>query len=503
MSGIGATAIAVATSAAAATAAASAASVASTTVEVGVNADAAQAEDGEVNAAQEQVQVQVQDTVDVPPATVVSLVELLQSAQLTASTSVSESPHSLHAALEATKQLSQANPALYPLVASAIIELLKAAVEEAKAVPADLEGLAVEWAGAPPSVAASVAAAVASENRRPGSSFLPSLASSCRALCTKRWGVWEGHLLDIGTEALQSRIEAIRGNINAIHAQRDRLLEQECEMNDASKIALRKAENDAMQARIRSSRAALEASKSQLAAVGEATSAIIESHRGHVVGLADEAAKHTAFKAEAAILARMQRHEDSLLEAHRGVDRVRTLVDVVNRLTFCRTRSYTTSGIEIEVSLSSLLRATIMFHVAAQDREAMAPELGLGGAGGVPSLVVSHTSVEIEKTERAGGSSSSASFNLEECERDLAEAFFVQVLCNDEIDGPLSMRSLERVMEPKDIPVAMRRVSDPISLCTVVVPMRSPTTQFRTQFFLFLSFPLSLRYPATFPFYAA
>ena len=362
-----------------------------------------------------------------------NLMDVLTAANLTNATNVSESSFSLHAALQSTKALSQNNPALYPLVACAIIDLLKAAIEEANNVPADIEALSAEWAAVPAAVASSVATAVA-EQRSGKSTFLPSLAQSCRVLCSKRWGVWEGHLLDIGTEALQTRIAALQGNIQAINAQKDRMLEQEREMYDASRVATLKAESEAMQTRIRVARAALEASKERLAAIGESTSLLLEGHRERLVGMTSASDRRIAFNAEAQVIARMQQHDNDLLTAHRGVDRVRKLIDVVNRLTYCRTRAYTTAGIEIEVMLCSALKVTLFFHLALDEQG--------------QQLVVTSTDARIEKTEVPGGDRT----------RDMAEAFMMQVLCSDEIDGPVSPRALAEVSEPKDIPAAIRKV---------------------------------------------
>jgi hypothetical protein len=253
-------------------------------------------------------------------------------------------------------------------------------------------------------------------------------------LCSKRWGVWEGHLLDIGTEALQTRIAALQGNIQAINAQRDRMLEQEREMFDAARVATRKSESEAMQTRIRDARAALEASKERLAAVGESTSLLLEGHRERMVGMTSASDRRVAFNAEALVIARMQQHDNDLLTAHRGVDRIRKLIDVVNRLTYCRTRAYTTSGIEIEVMLCSALKVTLFFHLALDEQG--------------QQLVVTGTDARIEKTEVPGGDRT----------RDMAEAYLMQVLCSDEIDGPVSPRALGEVSEPKDIPAAIRKV---------------------------------------------
>jgi len=364
----------------------------------------------------------------------VQLVDVLEAAKLTTVSSVSESPFSLHAALESTRALSQSNPALYPLVACAIIDLLKAAVEEASNVPADLEALSSEWAAAPEAVAQSVSAAVADCDAGK-SSFLPTLASSCRALCSKRWGVWEGHLLDIGTETLRARISAIQSNIKAIRAQRDSLLQTEREMNDSTRVAARRAEIEALQGRIRAARSALEASKQTLQDVGSETSSLLESHKDRMVSLAAGRDRSATANAEAAVLQRMQQQDEALYAARRAVDDVRLMVGVVNRLTHCRATSYTSSSIDVEALLCASLKVALSFSLA-QD-----------GAG---RLVVTGVHVELEKTERIDG--------LPDREQDLAEAFFSQVLCNDDIDGALSPRALERVAVPADVPVALQKV---------------------------------------------
>jgi hypothetical protein len=365
----------------------------------------------------------------------VQLVDVLEAAKLTTVSSVSESPFSLHAALESTRALSQSNPALYPLVACAIIDLLKAAVEEASNVPADLEALSSEWAAAPAAVVQSVSAAVADSDAGKGS-FLPTLASSCRALCSKRWGVWEGHLLDIGTETLRARISAIQSNIKAIRAQRDALLQTEREMNDSTRVAARRAEIEALQGKIRAARSALEASKQTLHDVGSETSSLLESHKDRMVSLAAGRDRSATANAEAAVLQRMQQQDESLYAARRAVDDVRLMVGVVNRLTYCRATSYTSSSIDVEALLCASLKVALSFSLA-QD--------------GVGRLVVTGVHVELEKTERVDG--------LPDREQDLAEAFFSQVLCNDNIDGALSPRALERVAVPADVPVALQKVS--------------------------------------------
>lgn len=380
------------------------------------------------------------------PAQVVpvfELVDILKAANLTSAPSVSESPFSLSAALNNAKLQSQENPALYPLVACAIIDLLKAAVEEARNVPADLEALAVEWNAAPPAVVESVNLAVSAQNGGQAS-FLPGLAASCKALCTRRWGVWEGHLLDIGTSTLEARIAAIQANIRAIRAQKDKLLESEREMNDTARIAAKKVEIEKMQTKIRAARNALETSKQELLMIGSQTSDILESHKDHMVSLAAGNDRSAMMTAEAAVLARMQEQDDALQRARRGVDDVRMMVGVVNRLSYCRTTSYTSSGVEIEALLSAFLRVSLRFNLCTENGE----------------LVVSGVNVELEKTEIVQSAIKNTTANNDARERDLAEAFFVQVLCNNEIDGALSPRVLERIAVPADIPSAIHKVCD-------------------------------------------
>ena len=275
-------------------------------------------------------------------------------------------------------------------------------------------------------------------------------------------------MLDIGTETLRARISAIQSNIKAIRAQRDALLQTEREMNDSTRVAARRTEIEALQGKIRAARSALEASKQTLHDVGSETSSLLESHKDRMVSLAAGRDRSATANAEAAVLQRMQQQDESLYAARRAVDDVRLMVGVVNRLTYCRATSYTSSSIDVEALLCASLKVALSFSLA-QD--------------GVGRLVVTGVHVELEKTERIDG--------IPDREQDLAEAFFSQVLCNDDIDGALSPRALERVAVPADVPVALQKVSphsilpsrmlfssysDPPPLPLLSLFLRSPAT---------------------------
>ena len=152
-------------------------------------------------------------------------------------------------------------------------------------------------------------------------------------------------------------------------------------------------------------------------------------------------------KNELALIESKAAHD--LLAAKKELHNVKQSLGLLNRLTYCRVLSYQSTCIEIEAVLSSQLRIQVIFHLSMDERTF---KLTVDGAHvDLKYLDPQGLTVKITNTEKK---------KVQEWDSDtmLANAYFSDVMCSDDVSGPLSEIMLSQVICPADIPLVMQRV---------------------------------------------
>ena len=121
------------------------------------------------------------------------------------------------------------------------------------------------------------------------------------------------------------------------------------------------------------------------------------------------------------------------------------MVDVINKLTYCKVTTFQSDCITVSALLSSQVQATLAFHMHRSEVD--------GSASGDVLLTVRDT--EVDLVVQPGGGNGGNNSNA------FVSAFFASIMCSDEHGGGcLSSKSLLAVEEPYQIPDLLQRVSD-------------------------------------------
>ena len=199
-----------------------------------------------------------------------------------------------------------------------------------------------------------------------------------------------------------------------------------------------------LQIRLKEARTALDKSSEELRTLQGEMSLILEKKKDHMISLIEqkecsdkdlilnqerEKLESEQLKAEAAI---------EIRDAEKSLQGVKQAMGLLNRVTYCRVLRYQSTVIEIEAVLSSRLRVQLIFN--------------LTGDKNTGKLLVDGTHVDLKYVD-----SGNRTPEIEN-ETSLASAYFSDIMCSGEVQGPLCEGLLSAVACPSDIPAAMMRV---------------------------------------------
>ena len=199
-----------------------------------------------------------------------------------------------------------------------------------------------------------------------------------------------------------------------------------------------------LQATISAARQALEVNKQTLDQLNEVSSQLLEDRMNTIVSITSAKLGGSASSSSRASsnvdpeeqLAAVRQRELAALDQQ--IADAKEASGVLNRLSYTRLVTYTSSCIEIEAVLSQRVRAQVMFKLASSEE---------GG------MLVDNVFVEL----KSDGSADAESL--------LANAYFATVLCAADIAGPLSERVLGAIVgqSPAEIPRIAQQLSGYIS----------------------------------------
>ena len=199
-----------------------------------------------------------------------------------------------------------------------------------------------------------------------------------------------------------------------------------------------------LQLQLKEARTALDKSSDELRTLQGEVSLLLEKKKDHMISLIEqkecadkdfiinqeiEKLENEQLKAEAAI---------EIRDAEKSLQGAKQAMGLLNRVTYCRVLRYQSTVIEIEAVLSSRLRVQLIFNLTADKNNG--------------KLIVDGTHVDLKYVD-----SGTRTPDIEN-ETSLASAYFSDIMCSGEVQGPLSEGLLSGVACPSDIPATMMRV---------------------------------------------
>jgi hypothetical protein len=176
-------------------------------------------------------------------------------------------------------------------------------------------------------------------------------------------------------------------------------------------------------------------------------STALEAKKNHAVALleerleADKTAVLLKEREDTALALAQMKATVALKEAQKGLNSVVQSIGLLNRLSYCKILSYQSSLIEVEAVLSTSVRVQISFNLSLTEGDV---------------LQVMSTSVALKQDDKTKASIDSDSA--------LAKSFYSNVMCSEELLGPLSQRNLSSVTAPADVRTALRTISGYVSM---------------------------------------
>ena len=284
------------------------------------------------------------------------------------------------------------------------------------------------------------------------------VAGKCKEMSMSNWSEFEDKLFAAATAVVDERNAEV---LREITLKKQKSTEDNLKSNDNYKIASAKSVEGKkklkeLQTLLENARKNLISSAEILRATQEKVSSNLEIKKDSMIAMILQ--KETNER-ELKISAEKEKNELALIEskaahdlliAKKELHNVKQSLGLLNRLTYCRVLSYQSTFIEIEAVLSSQLRIQIIFHLSLDESNG---KLAVDGAHvDLKYLDPQGLTVKITNTEKK---------KIQEWNSDtmLANAYFSDVMCSDDVSGPLSEVMLSQVLCPADIPSVMQRVS--------------------------------------------
>lgn len=166
----------------------------------------------------------------------------------------------------------------------------------------------------------------------------------------------------------------------------------------------------------------------------------------HNAAMAAMATNRLLFKTSSSLS--LTSEQDSTIElAEENLLELKSSVNVINRLTYCRILKYSTEQIVVETILSTQLRMTMIFNLSAGTDE------------DEHKFHISNLAIDLDI--RNNGSSSSVASSRDTV---LANSYFANVLGADDISGPVSPVMLNDIKYPHQIPSLLTKLSGYVAI---------------------------------------
>jgi hypothetical protein len=322
-------------------------------------------------------------------------------------------------------------------------ELLKAANNESRSqLPTadDLEIMKEVWATVPDQTM-HVLVEGCSNNRKQNKQTIHNSVMYCSVLSQRKWVKWEETLLEYINEAVQDKISEVQCMVSAAKEAND-LERMKTKKADVPVVEVMskeeiKAKCQELQSQIRSTRQVIEGNQTRLRQLQDEAGAIQEDKMSKLVSNFNHATGSDMSSAAGTdnhpLLTEQSKYKEQQVGLEQVNDTIRQQISAINRISYCRTTTYSSNSIKVEAILATNVKAVIDFMLKSVDDE----------------LLIDHVNVELENNDKSVHSS----------ESQLAIAYFASVLCCDEISAPLSKRTLSTVKYPSDIPSALNYIS--------------------------------------------
>jgi len=136
------------------------------------------------------------------------------------------------------------------------------------------------------------------------------------------------------------------------------------------------------------------------------------------------------------------RRAEQALHLQRELQETRLLIDIINKLTFCRVTMFQSNCIRVTAMLSPTVSALLVFHISKTS------------AG---ELSISYSELDMNWLETPSDPALMQQ-NL------FVSAFFASVMCSDDLNGVLCKACLDSLSHPSDIPALLHKVSGSIGV---------------------------------------
>ncbi len=154
----------------------------------------------------------------------------------------------------------------------------------------------------------------------------------------------------------------------------------------------------------------------------------------------DPSAKPSASTDFSAMLTAQQ--AQTTAQVKRSLQETEMLIDIVNKLTYCRVTTFTSSCVRISAMLSSTVTAELTFQLKRTTDSA-----------NQVVLTIQNVLVDLAIKQDKSTPQVTQAQNL------FVTAYFASVMCSDELEGCLSQTTLLAAAEPSDIPALLHKVN--------------------------------------------
>ena len=285
---------------------------------------------------------------------------------------------------------------------------------------------------------------------------MKDMARECKEMSAINWSKFEDKLLAVATTAIEEKnIDVLK----KITEKKQLNTDNNIRNKQNNIISVTKLEGrmklKALQNILKNTRNNLDESANELRSLQENVSNNLEFKKDFMIAMIVEKEKNekelqmiiNKEKSDLELIEKRTAHE--LLTAKKELSNIKQNLGLLNRLTYCRVLTYQSNCIEIEAVLSTKLRVQILFYLSLDKR--------------ANKLIVDGAHVDLKYIDPSGLSGKTITFdpnNRENWDSDtmLANAYFLDVLCSDDVSGPLSEEVLSKVTHPSDIPSIMQKV---------------------------------------------
>ena len=394
------------------------------------------------------------------PLAQVELVSVFSALALEIPFGNDEHSSSVLAAAQAVMTSEEYDPKVRSVVSAILVDILMVANKEAKAEAESMEEMQRMWSEVPGDsdvmkVARSLLTVSQADTDEVTS--MKAIAQQCREYSTVNWARFEDKLLAVATATVEARnlevLELLKQKKSKAAETAMALMKSRRAAVSSASMLVGRAQLKALQADLMNARIQLDSSADNLRDLQEEVSVSLELKKDQMIAMVEqrEATARDIILMEENEKAKLALVESEALEGIRLVEKslheVKQSVGLLNRLTYCRAVTYQSTCIEVEAVLSARLRVQVMFNLSLDQ--------------GTDRLSVDGTHVELKYVDTSESRSAVAIKQGDwDSETKFANAYFIDVMCSDEISGPLSESMLTLVACPADIPPTLQRVSD-------------------------------------------